>query len=86
MGNLQNTLTNLMSTKRSNQWLKFSTLKRSTDSTVAAIQEEAISTKYIKKHVFNIEDDGTCRICRVGKETIHHITSGCDGLSPTKYL
>ena len=27
----------------------------------------------------------TCRICRVEKETIHHIISGCDGLSPTKY-
>ena len=28
----------------------------------------------------------TYRICRVEKETIHHIISGCDGLSPTKYL
>ena len=38
------------------------------------------------KHVFNVEDDDTCRICHVEKETIHHILSGCDGLSPTKYL
>ena len=72
--------------KRSNQWLKSSTLKRSTGSTIAAIQEQAISSKYIEKHVFNVEDDDTCRICRVEKETIHHIISGCDGLSPTKYL
>ena len=72
--------------ERSNQWLKSSTLKRSTESTIAAIQEQAISTKYIEKHVFNVEDDDTCRICRVEKETIHHIISGCDGLSPTKYL
>ena len=42
------------------QWLKSSTLKRSTKSTVAAIQEQAISTKYIKKHVLNVEDDDTC--------------------------
>ena len=53
---------------------------------MAAIQEQAISTKYIKQHVFNVEDDDTCRICRVEKETIHHIISSCDGLSPTKYL
>ena len=71
--------------RASNQWLKSSTLKRSTESTVAAIQEQAISTRHIKKHVFSIEDDDTCRICRVEKETTHHIISGCDGLSPTKY-
>ena len=72
--------------ERSNQWLKSSTLKRSTESTIAAIQEQAISIKFIEKHIFNVEDDDTCRICRVEKETIHHIISGCDGLSPTKYL
>ena len=71
--------------ERSNHWLKSSTLKRSTESTIAAIQEQAISTRHIKKHVFSIEDDDTCRICRVEKETTHHIISGCDGLSPTKY-
>ena len=73
--------------ERSNQWLKSPTLKRSTWSTVAATQEKVISTKYIKKHAFNVEDDDTCRVCCVEKETIHHIISGwCDGLSPTKYL
>ena len=72
--------------KRINQWLKSSTLKRSTESTIAAIQEQAISTKYIEKHIFNVEDDDTCGICCVEKETIHHIKSGYDGLWPTKYL
>ena len=71
--------------ERSSQWLKSSTLKRSTESTVASIQEQVISTKYIRKHVFNVEDHDTCRICRVEKET-NHIISGCNGLSPTKYL
>ena len=70
----------------SNQWLKSSTLKRSAESTIAIIQEQAISTKYIEKHVFNVEDDDTCQICRVENETIHHIISGWDGLPPTKYL
>ena len=54
--------------------LKPSTLKRAaTESTVAAIQEQAISTKYIEKHFFNVEDDDTYWICCVEKETIHHI-------------
>ena len=67
--------------EQSNQWLK-----RFTESTIAVIQEHAISTKYIGNHVFNVEDDDTCRIYRVQKETIHHIISSCNGLSPTKYL
>ena len=33
--------------EQSNQWLKSSILKRSTESTIAVIQEQAISTKYI---------------------------------------
>ena len=43
-------------------------------------------TKYIEKHVFNVKDDHACRICRVEKETVHLIISGCDDLSPTKNL
>ena len=72
--------------KQSNQWLKSSTLKRSTESKVAAIQEQAISTKYIKQHIFNVENHDTSQICRVEKEAIHHIISRSDGLSPTKYF
>ena len=72
--------------ERSNQWLKSSTLKRSAELKIAVIQKQAISTIYIEKHVFNVEDDDTCRICRAGKETNHHIISGCHDLSPTKYL
>ena len=32
-------------------WLQCSTFKRSTDSIISLIQENAISTKYIKKHI-----------------------------------
>ena len=65
---------------------KTSTLKGSTVSAIAATQEQAISTKYIEKHVFNVKDDDKCQICHVKKETIHHIISGCNSVSPTKYL
>ena len=70
----------------SKQWLKSSSLKRSEESTVAATQEQVISIKCTKNQVFSVEDNDTCRICHVEKETFHHIISGCDGLSPTKYL
>ena len=59
--------------ERSKQWLKSSTLKTSTESTVASIREQAIFTKYIKKHVFNVEDDDTCRIRSFEEETIDRV-------------
>ena len=61
--------------ERSNQWLKSSTLKRSTESTIAAIQEQAISTKYTENHVFNVEDDGYMSNlpCRKRNHPPHHI-------------
>lgn len=72
--------------KASNQWLKSSELKRATESTICAIQEQAITTKYIKKHIHHSIDDDQCRLCKNEKETIHHIISGCTTLAPTKYL
>lgn len=72
--------------EKSNSWLKSSTLKRATESAICAIQEQAITTNYIKKHIHHSSDDDLCRVCRSAKETIHHITSGCTALAPTKYL
>ena len=67
-------------------WLKSSTLKRSTESTICAIQENAISTKYMKKHIYKTTDDDTCRACKQFPETVQHVMSKCPILAPTKYL
>ena len=72
--------------ERSNSWLKSSSLKRATESAICAIQEQAITTNYIKKHIHHTTNDDLCRVCRTAKETIHHIISGCTALAPTKYL
>ena len=72
--------------KASIAWLQSSTLKRSTESTICAIQENAISTKYMKKHVYKTTDDDTCRACKEYPETVQHIISKCPILAPTKYL
>ena len=68
------------------KWMKSSTLKRATESTICAIQEQAITTRYIQRNVFHQQVDDTCRVCRSEKETIHHVVSGCSTLAPTKYL
>ena len=66
-------------------WLRSSTLKRATESTICAIQENAITTKYTKKHIHKTSNDDTCRACKSKPETIHHVISGCPVLAPTKY-
>ena len=68
------------------KWLTSPSLKRATEATICAIQEQAITTNYIRKHIFKTENCDLCRVCRAGKETIHHIISGCVALAPTKYL
>ena len=72
-------------TIKSTNWLRDSRLKRPTEAALCAIQEQAITTKYIRKNVFKTTEDDACRLCRTSKETIHHIISGCPMLSATKY-
>jgi len=66
-------------------WMRSSTLKRATES-IFAVQEQAITTKYIQRNVLHPPIDDTCRVCNIEKETVHHIVSGCGTLAPTKYL
>ena len=67
-------------------WLTSPSLKRATESSICAIQEQAITTKYIKKHVFKTEESDICRVCRKEKETIYHVITSCEVFAPTKYL
>ena len=71
---------------KSTKWLTSPSLKASTESTISAIQEQAITTNYIKKHIFKSETSDLCRVCRTAKETIFHVISSCEALAPTKYL
>ena len=67
-------------------WNKSTKLKATTESTICAIQEQAITTRYIEKNIHKTSNTDICRICNIHKETIHHIISGCPTLAPTKYL
>ena len=70
----------------SNLWLKSSTLKRVTEASICAIQEQAVTTRYIQHHVHGTSDTDICRVCKQQKETVHHIVAGCPVMAPTKYL
>ena len=62
--------------KMSLLWLKNGRLKGHTKSEVFAIQDQAVKTKYIEKHIYRTRENDKCRLCNEYKETIHHITSG----------
>ena len=72
--------------KTSLLWLKDGRLKGHTESEVFAIQDQAVKTKYIEKHIYSTREDDKCRLCNEYKETIHHITSGCPIYAQSLYL
>ena len=72
--------------KKSLLWLKDGRLKGHTESEVFAIQDEAVKTKYIEKHIHRTREDDKCRFCNEYKETIHHITSVCHIYAQSLYL
>ena len=72
--------------KTSLLWLKDRRLKGHTKSGVFAIQDQAVKTKYIEKHIYRTREDDKCRLCNEYKETIHHITSGCPMYGQSLYL
>ena len=72
--------------EESTAFLRNSQLKRSTESAICAIQEQSVTTKYIKKMIHKTTNDDRCRACGQHAETIHHVISGCPVYSTTKYL
>ncbi|CAH1101356.1 unnamed protein product [Psylliodes chrysocephalus] len=52
-----------------------------------AIQDQVIRTQYYAKHILKdrtVPDD-LCRRCKRAKETIHHITTGCQSIVQADY-
>ena len=68
------------------KWLTSPSLKHATEASICAIQEQAISTNYIRRHIFKMEISDQYRVCHMEKLIIQHVISGCIALTPTKYL
>ena len=71
--------------KLSKLWLRDGKLKSSSEATICAIQEQAVTTNYIKKTYHKTSNTDTCRLCKQHRETIHHVVSGCPILSDNVY-
>ena len=68
------------------EWMKGTGLKGGTEETIVAIQEQAVTTRYIKKHIHKTTYTDICRMCNTMPETITHVVSGCTTLAATSYL
>lgn len=67
-------------------WMHKSGLNGAAEATTFAIQEQAITTSYIERNIYNSYNiDDKCRLCGAFLKTIHHIVSGCPTLASTKY-
>ena len=72
--------------KESWNWLKYGDLKRETEGTILAAQEQALRTRSIQRRIeHRIEVDPKCRLCGQKDETINHIISECSKLAQKEY-
>ena len=62
-------------------WLQRGDLKKETESTIFAAQEQAIRTNAIKHSIDKRDVSPRCRMCGKWLETIAHISSECQQLA-----
>ena len=66
-------------------WLRKGYLKKETESTIIAAQDQALCTRNMRKHVFGEDIDSKCRVCGDAEETVAHIISECTKLAQVEY-
>ena len=76
----------LVDIEQSYHWLKSGNIKRETEGTIVAVQDQEISTNYFKNKILKEEIESKCRLCKQHEETTDHLTSGCPILAKNEYL
>lgn len=66
-------------------WLKKGYMKKETEGLILAAQDQAIRTKWIKKHIDKTEQSAMCRMCGEREETVAHVVSECKQLAQNEY-
>ena len=66
-------------------WLKHAELKKETESTIFAAQEQAVGTNSVKNIIYRENVSKECRLCGKADETIAHIVSECQQLMQVQY-
>ena len=68
------------------QWMKYTGLKGETEGLITAAQDQALNTRYYRKHIIKQRSTDRCRMYHTQAETVEHIISGCQTLATEKYL
>ena len=84
-GQTVNATKELVHKEKSWNWLRYSGLKKETESTIFAAQEQAVGTNYIKSVIYKENVSKDCRLCGKAEETIAHIVSECQQLAQAQY-
>ena len=66
-------------------WLKKGYLKKETESTIFAAQDQALATNNLRKVVYGENISSLCRVCGLFDETVAHIVSECPKLAQREY-
>ena len=66
-------------------WLKKGYLKKETESTIIAAQDQALYTRNMRKTAYGENVDSTCRVCGYADETVAHIVAQCQKLAQKEY-
>jgi len=59
--------------EQSHRWLKSGDIKGETESTIVAVQDQAISTNYFMNKILKQEIESKCRLYKQHEETIDHL-------------
>ena len=68
------------------QWLQRGELKKETEGTILAAQDQALKTRYIQRAIDGTNISPKCRKCNQKDETINHIASECPALAQNQYM
>ena len=77
--------TEKVKSKRSWDWLRKGYLKKETESTIIAAQDQALCTRNLRKKVYGEDINSSCRVCGTADETVAHIVSECPKLAQKEY-
>ena len=78
-------LKNNISHQKTWTWLRKGNLKRETESSLIAAQDNAIRTNHIKARIDKTQQNSKWRLCGDRDETINHIISECSKLAQKEY-
>ena len=71
--------------KRSWDWLKKGYLKKETESTIVAAQDQTLCTRKFRNVLYGENVQSICRVCGAADETVAHTVSECSNLVQKEY-